>query len=74
VRDMQDAAVKAQLRQNTEAAVALGLFGVPSLVVDGKLFWGMDALPMVRAYLTGDDWFDGATWDTAAALPVGIRR
>jgi len=74
VRDMHDAAVKAELRQNTETALALGLFGVPTLVVEGKPFWGMDALPMVRAYLAGDDWFDGAAWDTAAALPVGIRR
>lgn len=74
VRDMHDAAVKVELRKNTEAAVALGLFGVPTLVVDGKPFWGLDALPMVRACLAGDDWFDGANWNSAAALPVGIRR
>ena len=47
---------------------------VPTLVVDGRLFWGLDALPMLAAYLAGDAWFEGPQWDAAAALPVGIRR
>ena len=66
--------VKTQLKALTDEAVALGLFGVPTLVVDGRLFWGLDALPMLAAYLAGDTWFDGPQWDAAAALPVGIRR
>ena len=43
--------VKAQLRRHAEEAIAQGVFGVPSFVVDGKVFWGLDALPMLRAYL-----------------------
>jgi 2-hydroxychromene-2-carboxylate isomerase len=35
---------KARLRQNTERAKALGIFGSPSFVVDGELFWGNDRL------------------------------
>ena len=35
---------KARLRQNTERAVELGIFGAPSFVVDGELFWGNDRL------------------------------
>jgi 2-hydroxychromene-2-carboxylate isomerase len=35
---------KARLRQNTEQAKALGIFGSPSLVVEGELFWGNDRL------------------------------
>src|SRR5690348_4853893 len=42
---------KAKLRANTDAAVAAGLFGVPTLQVGGELFWGVDALPMARGYL-----------------------
>ncbi len=72
-RSAQDATVKAQLRANTEAAIAGGVFGVPALVVDGRLFWGLDALPMLRAYLAGDPWFDGP-WHTAASVAQGIRR
>ncbi len=52
-------AVKQRLRASTDEALALGLFGVPAMVVEGCVFWGHDALPMLRAYLDGDPWFDG---------------
>jgi len=68
------AEVKAQLRGATDAAVARGLFGVPTQEVDGRLFWGFDALPMLRDYLEGGTWFDGPDWDAAPAVPVGVRR
>ena len=68
-------AVKQRLRANTEQALALGLFGVPSLVVLGeRVFWGQDALPMLRACLEGDAWFDGQAWGAAGQLPVGVQR
>lgn len=66
--------VKQRLRANTEAALEQGLFGVPTLVVDGRAFWGQDALSMLRAYLDGDSWFQSGAWEAAARLPVGIRR
>ncbi len=66
--------VKQRLRANTEAALALGLFGVPSLVLDERVFWGQDALPMLRACLDGDAWFDGPAWGAASRLPVGVQR
>ena len=65
--------VKAQLKAHTDEAIALGVFGVPTLVVDGKLFWGLDALPMLQAYLSGDPWFDDV-WPTVASVAQGIRR
>ena len=67
-------AVKAQLKANTEEAIARGLFGVPSFVVDDKVFWGLDALPMLRAWLEGDAWFDGPDWQAPRRLPVGVSR
>lgn len=66
-------AVKQRLRANTDEALALGVFGVPSMVLDGRVFWGQDALPMLRACLDGDTWFD-AQWDAAARTPVGVQR
>lgn len=72
-RNAQDADVKAQLQAHTDAAIAKGVFGVPTLEVDGKLFWGLDALPTLRAYLAGDPWFE-ANWDTAAQVGQGVRR
>lgn len=35
---------KGMLRANTDEAVGLGIFGAPSFVVDGELFWGTDRL------------------------------
>ena len=74
VQDPQSAEVKQLLQQQTQQAIDLGLFGVPSMVVDGQVFWGNDALPMLRAYLEGDAWFESAHWRDAGKLPVGIRR
>lgn len=73
-RELHGDAVKAQLKANTDEAIAAGVFGVPTFSVDGRLFWGLDALPMLRAFLQGDAWFDGAGWDAAARLPSGLPR
>jgi 2-hydroxychromene-2-carboxylate isomerase len=35
-----------------EEAHDRGVFGVPTLIVDGELFWGYDRIPMVRERLT----------------------
>ena len=70
----QSVEVKQLLQQQTQQAIDLGLFGVPSMVVNGQVFWGQDALPMLRAYLQGDAWFESADWLDAGKLPVGIRR
>jgi 2-hydroxychromene-2-carboxylate isomerase len=72
--DIQSPEVKQQLLQQTQAAIDLGLFGVPSMVVDGQVFWGQDALPMLRAYLEGDAWFQSSDWLDVGKLPVGIKR
>ena len=45
--------VKGMLRANTEEAVALGVFGAPSFVVDGELFWGNDRLADALDWATG---------------------
>ncbi len=65
---------KALLKANTDEAIALGLFGVPTMAVDGKLFWGLDALPMLRACLEGDAWFDSGAWSSVTSLPAGAQR
>ena len=71
-QDMHSEAPKALLRANTEAAQAAGVFGVPAFEVDDKLFWGLDGLPMLRAYLAGDAWFDGPQWDAVTQVPSGL--
>ncbi|MFC5500327.1 DsbA family protein [Caenimonas terrae] len=73
-RDPAGDAVKAELRANADEAIALGLFGVPALVVDGRLFWGFDALPMLRAYLDGAPWFAAGDWERAGQVATGAVR
>jgi 2-hydroxychromene-2-carboxylate isomerase len=44
--------VKATLAANTEAAVARGVFGIPSFFVGGELYFGKERLAQVQAALT----------------------
>lgn len=73
-RDPAGAEGKAELRAMTDAAVAAGVFGVPTVEVNGRLFWGLDALPMLAAYLQGDAWFQGPIWDEAGQARPGVQR
>ncbi len=73
-RDPAGDDVKRELRQATEAAIAMGIFGVPSFELDGRLFWGLDALDMLRDALQGGAWFDGPDWAAAAVPPPGVVR
>lgn len=73
-RDPNSDEVKAELKANTDAAIARGLFGVPTCEVDGKLFWGFDGLTMLREYLEGNAWFAGGSWEQAAAVATGKTR
>jgi 2-hydroxychromene-2-carboxylate isomerase len=45
--------IKERLRRQTERAIQVGVFGVPSFVVDGEIFWGNDRLPLLNEYLQG---------------------
>jgi len=74
VRDPASDAVKAELRAATDAAIARGVFGVPTFELDGRLFWGVDALPMLRAAVQDDAWFAGPAWDDAGQPRPGTTR
>jgi 2-hydroxychromene-2-carboxylate isomerase len=65
--------VKEQLKANTQEALSQGVFGVPTFVVDGKHFWGYDALPMLKSYLQDSSWFE-SNWNVVSQLPVGVQR
>ncbi|WP_423194238.1 2-hydroxychromene-2-carboxylate isomerase [Cupriavidus sp. H18C2] len=50
---LDDPEVKAELKRATEDAVARGIFGAPSFIVDGQLYWGNDRLLFVEEQLAG---------------------
>jgi 2-hydroxychromene-2-carboxylate isomerase len=69
-----DPAVKQELKDQTEKAIALGIFGVPTVAVDGQNFWGADALPMLASYLKADPWFSGPQWADAQRVRPALSR
>jgi 2-hydroxychromene-2-carboxylate isomerase len=73
-RDPAAPEVKNSLRQATDAAVQRGLFGVPAFELDGRLFWGFDALDMLAGALRGDPWFDGPAWEREGRARPGLVR
>ena len=72
--DRQAQQVKAQLQNNSVEAIEKTVFGVPSFCVDDQVFWGQDALPMLRAYLAGDPWFLSPPWTRANQVLIGKTR
>jgi 2-hydroxychromene-2-carboxylate isomerase len=64
---------KEWLRANTDAAAAAGVFGVPAWEVEGRIFWGLDSLPMLRACLAQESWFDAAHWNELPRTPSGLK-
>jgi len=70
--DLNSETPKALLRANTEAAQAAGVFGVPAFEVDGKFFWGLDGLPMLRACLDADPWFESGQWEAVGQIGSGL--
>lgn len=67
-------AVKQQLRANTEAACAAGVFGVPTLVIDGEPFWGVDGLDFALAVLRDPALLAAADMQRIATLPMAAVR
>lgn len=66
--------VKAALRANGDAAIASGVFGVPTFAVDGELFWGLDATAMLRNFLDDPTLFHDSEMRRVTHLPAGIQR
>ena len=73
-RDPQSNEVKRALRDATDTAISQGVFGVPTFEVDGRLFWGVDSIEMLVAYLHGDTWFEGPGWQAPRTAIAGVAR
>jgi len=76
VREAEQPAAKARLRQQTDAAIARGVFGVPSMEVGDELFWGYDDFPQLERHLAGEGAIDPAIWAAwdRPSRPSAVRR
>jgi 2-hydroxychromene-2-carboxylate isomerase len=66
--------VKEILRRNTDEAAARGVFGVPTLEVEGELFWGADSIDFVRAFLADPAVLRNDEVRRLDGLPVAAAR
>jgi 2-hydroxychromene-2-carboxylate isomerase len=74
VRDASLQATKDLLRRHTDLALAAGAFGVPTVVVGGELFWGVDSLPHLERFLDGRDPVTPESVERWARLPSSVTR
>ena len=68
------AAQKDALRRETEAAAARGVFGVPTFVIDGEVFWGADSLDFAKAFLKDKAVVRNDEMRRVDNLPFGAAR
>jgi 2-hydroxychromene-2-carboxylate isomerase len=66
--------VKDALRRETDAAIARGVFGVPTLAVGSELFWGCDATDMALAFAKAGARYDDPEYARVADLPAVAER
>lgn len=79
VADSKAQTVKQALRANTDTAIEKDVFGVPTMLIDDQLFWGIDQMEYLDLYLQGKDPIKGMKLDTlgqrgATAWRSGIRN
>ncbi len=65
---------KSAVRAQTDQAMARGAFGVPSIDVDGELFWGYDAFAHIERRLEGKDPLSSADVARWRDLPASAHR
>jgi len=77
VAEAAEPAAKTRLREHTDAAIARGVFGIPTMTVGDELFWGYDDFPQLELRLAGHDPLDAAAvrrWDAPQASATRARR
>ena len=50
------------------------MFGVPSFVIDGEVFWGADAVDFLKAFLKDETVLRNDEMRRVDNLPVGAAR
>jgi 2-hydroxychromene-2-carboxylate isomerase len=65
---------KQKLKDSTQEAIEAGVFGVPSINVEGEIFWGLDSFHHLERYLAGQDPLDQALLTKWESLPASASR
>lgn len=70
--ELKDPAVKQRLLANGEEALERGVFGVPTIVANGEIFWGVDGFDFLLEYLGDPGVIDTPAMRTADDTPSGV--
>ena len=66
--------IKESLKLNTQNAIYKGVFGVPTLMIGSKLFWGLDSLDFAIACLTSDATLECEEMQRLGEIRYGAKR
>ncbi|MCW5700228.1 MAG: 2-hydroxychromene-2-carboxylate isomerase [Rhodospirillales bacterium] len=66
--------VRSELHANGETAIAAGVFGVPTFVFEGNLFWGFDGTDFLLDVLANPGVLQDPAMVRAGSLPLGKTR
>ena len=66
--------IKRALAANGEQAIGLGIFGVPTLKIGERLFWGNDSTGMALQFLADPTALDDEQMRDLDHLPIGVQR
>ena len=72
--NLSQQSIKDALKRNTDEAAALGVFGVPSFVIDGEVFWGADSMDFLKAFLKNPAVLRNEEMRRLDALPAAAAR
>lgn len=70
----QDPAVKGRLKAETHEAIEQGVFGVPTMIFQGRLFWGSDQFPYLKLLVEGKDPLDESAVQEMLKRPRAVDR
>jgi 2-hydroxychromene-2-carboxylate isomerase len=71
---LADPQIKDGLKRKTDAAAGAGVFGVPTFVVDGEVFWGADSVDFLKAFLENPSAVRNDEMKRVDSLPVAAAR
>jgi 2-hydroxychromene-2-carboxylate isomerase len=74
LEEIEKPEIKNKLKANTEEAIKRGVFGVPTLDIEGELFWGADSMEFARAFLANPGTLRNEEMRRLDALPVSAAR
>jgi len=72
--ELQNPEIKVRLKANTDEAIQRGVFGVPTLEVEGELFWGADGMEFAKSFLSDPAVVRNAEIRRLDSLPVAAAR